>query len=1784
MSLSATPSASQSRSTSPTKRAPSQPLPPRSTSPPLSPRRNLYGLPPTYLQHLRALLHQWLEQQEAEGAPDGGKMWSEERLKRVEKAIWEGAVLTAPAKDSRRERGILEQDWGGWVKGCVTRIRGWKEDMEEKRKQIWEEERAKEAQAEKESKAKGKTSRKASASESDRNGLSIPKQFFPASTLSTPSKQSTRASSVASVEGRSPHNISPLTRSERHTAKKQAEEALEQQNLEDWCRVIRSLKGFQRFTAPKREDWENIDADFIPKGTVHEIPGAFPQSGHEYRHSIDIPSSVRSRQSRFFDLGLPTNVTAKADPEVEGFEMLKPVFCLHVPFERAEGRRREGSTSQTTIRLRRDHSISGRSTMSIGSTKAKSWFAGSGSKWSDLLSDKSQLDDEDDWGNIEVDFVEGKFALPSSTLGSPHSSVRRRRSSLPSASPRRRSIFSTLETVPASLSTTSSSSASQSQASTSETDSDSDSDDSWSVQSSTQQGHESNEAPYNAIIGGEEDDVPKEAVEQGKIGLVGGTIVIRGIRRDEEKMALAKVLKALVYTIATMTLELDLFDSFRIPREQDEKPELPRSPSPLPDARKSEDLSSRNVPIRHPGRERQSKRGFLSKLTRDTKGVWKGLLGRSDSTKSRNHSRQHSSPLVHQIDLPPSPSSTPSPTRPEMTLEAQDDNSSPSHLPPYVLRDVTPNPNSYHLRTLEALRTILPSTTPGLRYPMPVILLRLYDEDQTRRAKAQIEAQNEGNGSTSLISFNAGSTTSIPRSDSMPRDFPEPPRERALAYRLGGDVRSGLNSLASGLETFEGWIRLQRLSILYCVGLNDLEKMGDGEKSNGSVICQPPKTQTLSHDVTITDYLLSLIDDLAEENLLCSRVGCEVEASGHVRWFIHSGVKVGVQVVECHTGLATLTEREDIEAWSKCDVCGLESSPRRLSAGARAYPWMKFLELLIYTTDLQTPICLHSSTPYSQVHYLRTPGLVIQLETSQVSLLDMRLPKLQVGPNVPRRKSIKDDVTNGPENLKTFGEKCGNEAMKAEVVSFFDALDARLAQLGKRFESGYEAGEEIRSERPTSGLQEKLASLTQVSSASAESRKQMLLAVAAASENLNNESGPSFIRRNRALLPILDEWQRTLLAQEEHEDAPDILKDYLSNYGKEAAKAYSLPGSATLIREDQPASVVAYTLSSLTYFAELTASSKSTEGMATPTTPASVSTTDRKSPAMAEWTIKVERRDSPRDLLSLRSIVKKPSDASIALDKSRFAPPAVSISNSAPSTEVFTEAVEGVSQSADRMEEIVRTIGKATGNDPTLSNTFNGLVPSGKTSVSESDTSSLHKSRSSPRGPKAGDAPPSSFRGSRNLSASSMPRLSSQTPVSTLSFKTGTTAASTMAPNTPNSTGWGSSITSSFANSIWKFGSEVGDTLSSVRTRNPDRSLQTLIAGPLGGMDTSLSNLDPRPHLHFEYTLPDKLRLSCTVYFATAFDSLRRRCAVDKALVESLGETEEWNADGGKSKAGFWMSKDKKFIVKELVSKWTVSDMHALLEISPAYFNYMAGTHNKATSLAKIVGFYTVTIKDLHSGHKRQLDLLVMENLFCNQSISQTFDLKGIEGRKVVKRKTEGEIEGAEVKGPGTLFDADWLEDMQKDLILLQPHARKILLDAIALDTKFLASQSIMDYSLLLGIDDSSRSFSLSTAAAGQSGTHEEKAEAMRRTKDKTLIVGLVDAIGSFNLFKTIESRGKMALNRGGDVTVIPPDQYRERFESAMRHYFIACPDKWSRVSPSSKRAQKEKVELGSVL
>lgn len=76
-------------------------------------------------------------------------------------------------------------------------------------------------------------------------------------------------------------------------------------------------------------------------------------------------------------------------------------------------------------------------------------------------------------------------------------------------------------------------------------------------------------------------------------------------------------------------------------------------------------------------------------------------------------------------------------------------------------------------------------------------------------------------------------------------------------------------------------------------------------------------------------------------------------------------------------------------------------------------------------------------------------------------------------------------------------------------------------------------------------------------------------------------------------------------------------------------------------------------------------------------------------------------------------------------------------------------------------------------------------------------------------------------------------------------------------------------------------------------------------------------------------------------------------------------------------------------------------------------------TASRPSVLAKLLGFYTVEIRNLESGTTQaKADLLVMENLFYKQKISKTFDLKGIQGRKVKASNTTSK----------TLFDGEWIE------------------------------------------------------------------------------------------------------------------------------------------------------------
>ncbi|KNC99530.1 uncharacterized protein SPPG_04921 [Spizellomyces punctatus DAOM BR117] len=288
----------------------------------------------------------------------------------------------------------------------------------------------------------------------------------------------------------------------------------------------------------------------------------------------------------------------------------------------------------------------------------------------------------------------------------------------------------------------------------------------------------------------------------------------------------------------------------------------------------------------------------------------------------------------------------------------------------------------------------------------------------------------------------------------------------------------------------------------------------------------------------------------------------------------------------------------------------------------------------------------------------------------------------------------------------------------------------------------------------------------------------------------------------------------------------------------------------------------------------------------------------------------------------------------------------------------------------------------------------------------------------------------------------------------------------------------------------------------------------------------------PKQHIKYKFR-QGKHNFSCTVYYAAQFDGLRRKCGMSAMYVRSLMRCSEWNASGGKSRAGFFKTCDDQLVVKQLASKWSNQEKAALMKFAPAYFEYMNNSDKNPTILVKIFGFYTLKHKNLQTGTVKKLDVLVMEHLFANVNISRKFDLKGVPDRHIVSKK-DGEND--------VMWDGDWVDGRYKQLLRLHAHSKKIIAESVWNDTQFLSDANVMDYSLLVGVNDDK----------------------------KELVVGIVDFIGPYTWYKILETRAKTTLNaalKGGkDVTVLPPDQYRDRFRKAMEQNFLMVPDKWIKI------------------
>ena len=227
----------------------------------------------------------------------------------------------------------------------------------------------------------------------------------------------------------------------------------------------------------------------------------------------------------------------------------------------------------------------------------------------------------------------------------------------------------------------------------------------------------------------------------------------------------------------------------------------------------------------------------------------------------------------------------------------------------------------------------------------------------------------------------------------------------------------------------------------------------------------------------------------------------------------------------------------------------------------------------------------------------------------------------------------------------------------------------------------------------------------------------------------------------------------------------------------------------------------------------------------------------------------------------------------------------------------------------------------------------------------------------------------------------------------------------------------------------------------------------------------------------------------------------------------------------------FYKTLDDRFILKEMSSIESKS-FHTFV---PHYLEYIidAKESGRPSCLAKIVGVFKIGYKNTQTNASFKMELLIIENVFYGRKISKQFDLKGSNRNRLVDESLTKLSSSSLV-----LLDENLQKEACENPLYITLKSKHTLLEAIDLDSQFLASNSMMDYSLLVGKD----------------------------LETSELVLGIIDYIRTFTWDKKVETLVKSSgiLGGGGKVpTVCSPHLYMNRFRDAMYKYFILVPDIW---------------------
>lgn len=235
-----------------------------------------------------------------------------------------------------------------------------------------------------------------------------------------------------------------------------------------------------------------------------------------------------------------------------------------------------------------------------------------------------------------------------------------------------------------------------------------------------------------------------------------------------------------------------------------------------------------------------------------------------------------------------------------------------------------------------------------------------------------------------------------------------------------------------------------------------------------------------------------------------------------------------------------------------------------------------------------------------------------------------------------------------------------------------------------------------------------------------------------------------------------------------------------------------------------------------------------------------------------------------------------------------------------------------------------------------------------------------------------------------------------------------------------------------------------------------------------------------------------------------------------------------------------------------IVKQITASEKNCFLGVLPAYEKHVVAQNGKS-----LIQYFGVHSMPLNWNFSRKVYFVVMRNVFPVK-MWLTFDLKGATvNRRALAENILYKKKGEDLKVDfGTLRDWEWLDVAMA--VDVSSADRKELASIVAADSKFLADQGLLDYSLLLGIHRIPHGL-----LPDQRQTHLAKMKKIggyiSLDRQKVYFFGIVDVLEHYGCRWKVQScvlktaYHLVCSSQALGITALPPLDYADRFHTFIR-------------------------------